>query len=67
MLYKKIHRQYVREWRIGRKFWYHYKVRKVTFKPEVCEYFIRMDNFILIDTCGPRLGQIQKKDITWLD
>lgn len=69
MLYKKTHRQYIREFWVGRKYRYRYnhEVRKIIFKPEVCEYFIRVGNCILIDTRGPRLGQIQKKDITWLD
>ena len=45
MLYKKIHRQHLREWRIGRKFRYKssFGVYEVTGKPYICRRYIRVD------------------------
>ena len=44
MLYKKVHRQYLRQFRIGRKFWYCGFVHEVAKEPyiskkEECIYF----------------------------
>ena len=42
MLYKKIHRQYLREWRVGREFKY-YNIHRVTRKPHIEGSYIWMD------------------------
>ena len=43
MLYKKIHRQYLRMWRIGREFKFEGKVYKITAKPYIEENYISID------------------------
>ena len=81
MLYKKIHRQYLREWRKGREF-------RFDDSGEECEIIRRgpyiRDNYIwadygdvdyddsddldLIHLTGPDLGQIwDKNDMIWLE
>lgn len=35
MLYKKIHRQHLRKWRIGRKFRWYNEVYEITQKPQI--------------------------------
>ena len=67
MLYKKIHRQHVKEWRLGREFKY-YNIHRVTKKPHIEGSYIWMDGWHLISIRGIHLGQIHYKEkITWLD
>lgn len=43
MLYKKIHRQYLKEWRTGRNFKYKSGVYEVIGKPYIFGRYIRVD------------------------
>ena len=79
MLYKKIHRQHVRQWRVGREFTARYYDGfcrlKVIGKPEVgkivkhCIIISCSDSRGNISKCVliPRTGCFYFKDITWLD
>lgn len=72
MLYKKIHRQYLRQWRLGRKFKYggFKTIFKITNKPYIDKnHTIRIDEkFPLISITGPFSGSMLSRDwITWLD
>ena len=78
MLYKKIHRQHLREWRVGRKFKNEYDVvYEVASKPyiEGLDYQILVDRndgyeMLLIPLCGGSLkGKLLHKSpiIKWLD
>ena len=78
MLYKKYHRQYVREFRVGRRFRYGSgNIFEITSKPQIDRYYIyigidkRLYNCnILRLTPLTLLGKGRlwgKKEITWLD
>ena len=73
MLYKKVHRQYLREWRIGRKFKYLGEVYEITKEKPFIDIEcgnIRIDHWflILILIDGEKSGQLWCKDnIEWLD
>lgn len=73
MLYKKIHRQHLREWRLGRKFKEAGNVYKVTSKPRIrsrlSAIFVGCDNCDcpLIFIKDPEKGIIRGKDIEWKD
>ena len=71
MLYKKIHRQYLRKWRIGRKFKYNRHVYEVTKKPyiDIERGSIRIDNWhlILIPITGPSKGALIYIGIEWVE
>ncbi len=47
VLYKKIHRQYLKEWRKGRKFKYRcsyaMNVYEITKEPHICERYIQVE------------------------
>ena len=74
MLYKKIHRQHLREWRVGRRFKYKvdgrlggvYQVH--TGRPQIVMRRIRcicVDSWCIIDICD---GRFTGRDrIEWLD
>lgn len=66
MLYKKIHRQFVREWKVRRKFKFDVedKVREVTSKPHIRLFSIGTDFLILIPFHS---GRIMCKNIEWID
>ena len=67
MLYKKIHRQFVREFRIGRKYGFSGSniQHRVNYKPSVGRDFIWINELILIYFSS---GRIQYKDkIIWLN
>lgn len=72
MLYKKVHRQHVREWRCWRRFKYNdrdevYRIPSIA-KPHIVEKFnIMVDEWALISMYGPSLGKIWHKEIIWLD
>lgn len=75
MLYKKIHRQHVRQFRVGRKFRfvdnYNDRVYKITGKPHIPLFTkgkrstIRVDCWDLIFVWSGKLWH--KDDITWLN
>ena len=69
MLYKKIHRQYVKEFRRGRKYEYDdgcdSKVFEITRKPQIVENFIWVGNLYIIPLFSGQL--LYKEEITWLD
>ena len=78
MLYKKIHRQYLREFREGRKYRYENVERVVVKKPYIDGKYIQIIFVIdghhlcriqvLISIENLFLGQIwNESDITWLD
>ena len=72
MLYKKTHRQYLREWRLDRKFkaGNRDKVYRVSIKlkPYITEGFIQIGGWRLIYMKGPRSGRLYDKDaFKWLD
>ena len=74
MLYKKIHRQYLREWRIGRKFdIINGNVYEVTKEPYIGEYYINVlignknQRLYLIFKTGKYSGQLLQNKITWID
>ena len=70
MLYKKVHRQYLKEWRLGRKFKYlgsndEVVVRKVTYEPTIVDSYICVNGVDLISFSS---GKIRYKDVfIWLD
>ena len=70
MLYKKVHRQHVREFRQGRK----YKIYDsnivfvITKKPRIDSFgAIYVQGWCLITITGPHLGKMWHYEITWLD
>lgn len=67
MLYKKIHRQYLREWKVGRKFKFddENKVREVTEKPYIRLFSIGTDFLILISFGSGRI--MCDGNIEWID
>ena len=68
MLYKKIHRQYLRQLWKGRKFKYDGEVYEVTRKPYIEGSNIRTCCWRLISISGPYLGRLRYKNcITFLD
>ena len=74
MLYKKIHRQYVRQFRISREFEYYIGTKlRVIGKPRIGDIYIHVrcsDYYTLglIFIKGKRSGQIHyKEEITWLN
>ena len=81
MLYKKVHRQYVKEWRIGRKFRFINRVCKITSKPYIsyldksirvtCDGGYESSSWPLINI-GDVLGlctraRLNEDNITWLN
>ena len=66
MLYKKIHRQHLRQWRIGRRFKIDGYVDEVTGKPYIKRScYIWVGDWKVINTVS---GQLWHEDeITWLD
>ena len=67
MLYKKTHRQYLREWRLGRRFKYRGSgdVGKVATKPNMTSKYIWVAGYDLISLVT---GKLHYKDrVTWLD
>ena len=69
MLYKKVHRQHLREFKVGRKFKYDdgggSKVFEITSKPHIEGDYIWVDSWIFIDITSGQLLYID--DITRLD
>ena len=67
MLYKKVHRQYLRQFRIGREFKYEFcgfpEVCKVTGKPYIGGNYIQIDYKWLIALYSGRFWY----NITWLN
>ena len=66
MLYKKIHRQYVKEFREGRQFRFkNEEIFTIITKPGIDRDFIWIDSWVLIDITT---GQIKhKNNIIWLE
>ena len=70
MLYKKIHRQYVRQFKEGREYKKcidsnYYKVCKVIYKPYIDDIFIRVDGWRLVHLPS---GQLCNRNVfKWLD
>lgn len=46
MLYKKVHRQYLRKFRVGRKFEYNNKVHEIIKEPYIYKNYICIDRII---------------------
>ena len=72
MLYKKIHRQYIREFWIGRKFILHGETYEITKKPRIgfCDRCINVNGgWPVIEIAGPHCsGKIKYKGaFVWLD
>lgn len=68
MLYKKIHRQYLRKFWIGRKFKWCNGVREITGKPYTKGCCIWVDGLYLIYIDGAPKGIIRDTNfIEWLD
>ena len=76
MLYKKVHRQYLREFREGRKFKDNSNIYEVTRKPYINEDYIQIDvdNGYFGDRCiavialySGKMWYKYKSDITWLE
>ena len=76
MLYKKVHRQFVREFQVGRKYRFNDSniVGEISGKPSIDkkEYgyiYILVGSLYLIYMTGPYSGKMWHKDdyITWLD
>ncbi len=66
MLYKKIHRQCLKEWRIGRKYKFLGVVYEIIKKPQIGMTAIKSDGLCLIPMTGSFPGQLWYKDkITW--
>lgn len=67
MLYKKIHRQYLREFRIGRKYKGKYtgKVYEIAVKPYITKEYIQIGGWWLINFYS---GELYNKDVfEWLE
>lgn len=75
MLYKKVHRQYLRQFRKGRKYKFNDSnivgeiIRKPSIDKEYGYIYIRVGGLYLITMTGPGSGKMWHKDdyITWLD
>jgi len=78
MLYKKIHRQYIREYWIGRRFRFFREVFKVTSKPRISKYNISIEvvcstfpvdrMWELVRLAGLLKGTTRVKDkVKWLE
>lgn len=72
MLYKKIHRQFVRQFWVGRRYWYRGEMYEITKKPHIgfCDKCINVDGgWPVIYIAGPRCsGKIQYKGaFVWLE
>ena len=71
MLYKKIHRQFLREFRVGRKFKYGNSrvVHEVTSKPRIEGDCIQVEGWYLIYIDGPYKykGVYRGNNVVWLD
>ena len=69
MLYKKIHRQFVRQFRVGRRYWHH-DIYEITKKPRIggrdYSRSIVVDGRWLINLGSGRL-LFNKDDFEWLD
>ena len=66
MLYKKVHRQYLREWRVGREFKFKdSNVHKVIEKPYIRLFDICSDGWLLIVLITGRI--MCAGNIEWLD
>lgn len=66
MLYKKIHRQYVKEFQVGRKYRFEGgEVYKITTSPYIGSCFIFIVDWELINIVSGRLWN--KDRIEWLD
>ena len=65
MLYKKVHRQHIREWRLGREFKIRGEVDEVASGPYTKGGFIWIGNWYLIHLLSGKLKH--KDDITWLN
>lgn len=68
MLYKKIHRQHLREFRKGRRFKRGYTVSEIIGKPYIEEkgYFVCVDLLNIIFMRGPNRG-ILIYSVEWLE
>lgn len=73
MLYKKIHRQFLREFKVGRKYRFGGVVFEITGKPYICGRYIRVDEVnnydegtydLIVDLDS---GKMIYDYITWLD
>ena len=79
MLYKKIHRQFLREFKVGRKYRFGGVVFEITGKPYICGRYIRVDEVnifeewtydtydIIIALDNGKMSIKIKDIITWLD
>ncbi len=58
MLYKKIHRQYLRQFKVGGKFKYKYSrtVCEITREPHIIHRAIWLEGYILIEFTGQYKG-----------
>ena len=67
MLYKKIHRQHFREFKVGRKFRFYGNVYKITEEPNIKGNCICVDIYNLMFMTGPHKGVFRGNHIEWLD
>ena len=67
MLYKKIHRQHLREFKRGRKFKINGNVYKIIEEPNIKENCICVDIFNLMFMTGPYKGIFRGNHIEWLE
>ena len=70
MLYKKVHRQYLREFRVGRRFRFYddsSEVHEVTRKPEIGLFSIRVSDWDVISMVQWPGKMWLKDNIEWLD
>ena len=75
MLYKKVHRQYLRQFKKGRKFKFYKEVYEAISKPfidypKICIWcdWCRLYLIMMVDNDVSHSGEIIGKDkITWLD
>ena len=65
MLYKKVHRQYIRQFRIGRKFRFFGDVHEVAEKPYIENNTILVNGVDLIPLYSGRL--LNRSVFVWLD
>ena len=68
MLYKKIHRRYLKQFRVGRKFKFKGLTEEyeITREPRIGAYYISTDRWLLIELPSGKMT-LHDGYITWLD
>lgn len=68
MLYKKVHRRYIRGWKVGRKFKFKglTEVYEITREPRIGLCYISTDRWLLIELYSGKM-KLNDEYVTWID